>query len=251
MNGELYGQILRRRSFHYFKDVGDESLTAAELSDIEKAWQGFTPLYPEIKTEIRIVRESETNCRIGAEYCVLIYSEAKDGCLPNVGYLGEQLDLWLVSKGVGTLWCGIGKPKVAAPEGLEYVIMIAIRKVDDPAKFRGDAADFRRKAADEIWEGEQLAGVTDLVRFAPSACNSQPWLVKNDGGISVFRRGKTGLGGIVSAFGMLRFNRIDMGIFLCFLEVCLEREGFAFERSLCADVGGDSERALNAVYKIK
>ena len=33
MNGELYGQILRRRSFHYFKDVGDESLTAAELSD--------------------------------------------------------------------------------------------------------------------------------------------------------------------------------------------------------------------------
>ena len=29
--------------------------------------------------------------------------------LQNIGYLGEQLDLYLVSKNIGTLWFGIGK----------------------------------------------------------------------------------------------------------------------------------------------
>lgn len=34
-----------------------------------------------------------------------------DNYLQNVGYLGEQLDLYLVSKNIGTLWFGIGKQK--------------------------------------------------------------------------------------------------------------------------------------------
>ena len=35
--------------------------------------------------------------------------------------------------------------------------------------------------------GETL-GVAEIARFAPSACNSQPWYVKNEGGaLTVFR----------------------------------------------------------------
>ena len=41
----------------------------------------------------------------------LLYSEKKDNYLQNIGYIGEQLDLYLVSKNIGTLWFGIGKVK--------------------------------------------------------------------------------------------------------------------------------------------
>jgi hypothetical protein len=42
--------------------------------------------------------------------------------------------------------------------------------------------EYDRKSVEEIREGEQIAGVSNIVRFAPSACNSQPWYVKNKGG---------------------------------------------------------------------
>ena len=106
--------IFRRKSFHIFRNVGNESISEGELNDIQSAYAEFTPLTPEIKTAIRIVPEKQTNCKRGGEYCVLLYCEKKDGYLQNIGYLGEQLDLYLVSRNIGTLWFGIirGSPEV-------------------------------------------------------------------------------------------------------------------------------------------
>ncbi len=70
--------------------------------------------------------------------------------------------------------------------------------------------DFKRKRVEEIWEGEQIPGVTDIVRFAPSACNSQPWLVKNDGELSVYRYRKPGKRGIIPADKVSFYNCIDI-----------------------------------------
>lgn len=36
--------------------------------------------------------------------CLLFYSESKEGYLQNIGYLGEQIDLYLTSKNIGALW---------------------------------------------------------------------------------------------------------------------------------------------------
>ena len=47
------------------------------------------------------------------------------------------------------------------------------------------------------------------------------------------------------------YNRIDIGIFLCFLELCFEHEGIEFERELCSDPGDKKQFNLNAIYKIK
>lgn len=58
--------------------------------------------------KIKIVKDSTTYNR-GQEYFILFYSEKKDNYLQNIGYLGEQLDLYLTSKNIGTLWFGIGK----------------------------------------------------------------------------------------------------------------------------------------------
>ena len=98
MNDIFYEMIFKRKSFHIFRNVGNESIREDELNDIQNAYSDFTPLNPEIKTAIRIVPEEETNCKRGGEYCILIYSEKKDGYLQNIGYLGEQLDLYLVSR---------------------------------------------------------------------------------------------------------------------------------------------------------
>lgn len=94
--------------------------------------------------------------------------DAKDNYLQNIGYLGEQLDLYLVSQNIGTLWFGIGKTDNLSFRGLDFVIMIAISKVDDAKKFRKDMFKSKRKLIDEIWVGEPITGITDIVRFAPA-----------------------------------------------------------------------------------
>ena len=248
---KLYDMIYKRKSFHLFRNVGEERLSTEELEEICHAWRGFTPLNPDIKTAVKVVRAEETTCRRGQEYCVLLYSEKKPGYLQNIGYLGQQLDLWLVSKNIGTLWFGIGKADEQQYEGLDFVIMIAVSKVDGPVKFRKNMFKSKRKHADEIWEGTEIAGVTDIVRFAPSACNSQPWIVKYDNGqLDVYRYKKPGKRGIMPADKVSYYNRIDIGIFMYFMELCLEHEGFSFERKLADDPGRDDEMTLNAVYKV-
>lgn len=57
--------------------------------------------------------------------------------------------------------------------------MIAISKIDDQKKFHRDMLKGKRKTADEIWFGEPIRGITDIIRFAPSACNIQPWFVEH------------------------------------------------------------------------
>ena len=250
MDKTFYETIFKRKSFHIFRSVGKESISGAELDDIQKAYSEFNPLKPEIKTAIRIVPEKQTSCKRGGEYCILLYSEKKDGYLQNIGYLGEQLDLYLVSKNIGTLWFGIGKTKEEPFEDMEFVIMLSVRKISNDSKFRKDMFKSKRKSIDEIWKGEQIPGVSDIVRFAPSACNSQPWYVKNDGEISVYRYKKPGKRGIMPADKVVFYNRIDIGIFICFMDICLEHCDIGFERKLYPDDGEYKEFVLNAVYRL-
>jgi hypothetical protein len=251
MNDSLYEMIFRRKSFHSFRNVDEEHISDEELAGIMNAYAGFIPLISDIRTAVRIVPAEETSCRRGEEYCVLLYSEVKDGYLQNIGYLGEQLDLWLVSHNIGTLWFGIGKPDEDEYEEMKFVIMIAIRKISDDSRYRKDMYKSKRKTIDEIWEGRQIEGVTEIVRFTPSACNTQPWIVEsNEQELRVFRYKKPGKRGIMPADKVSFYNRIDIGIFLLILEVCLKHGGIVFERTLFEDKK-EEEKNLVAIYAIK
>lgn len=46
------------------------------------------------------------------------------------------------------------------------------------------------------------------------------------------------------------YNRIDMGIFLCFMDICLAHSGIDFVRTLYPDTGEDQEYVLNAKYRL-
>ena len=129
--------------------------------------------------------------------------------------------------------------------------MFSIQKISDDSKYRKDMFKSKRKSVEEIWEGEQILGVSDIVRFAPSACNSQPWLVKNNGELSVYRYRKPGKRGIMPADKVSFYNRIDIGIFICFMDICLGHSGVGFEKTLYSDAGDDDkELVLNAKYRL-
>ena len=248
---ELYDMIFKRKSFHLFRGVGDDKISQEELDAIEKAYPEFDSLYPDIKTAIRIIPASDVNVKRDAEYCILIYSEKKDNYLVNAGYIGQQLDLWLVQHNIGSLWFGIGKPDEQGIDGLDFVIMIAVHKVNDDTKYRKDMFKAKRKPLEEVWSGDGLGEIANIARFAPSACNSQPWFVENkDDILTVSRYKKPGKRGIMPAAAVSYYNRIDIGIYLCILEICLQKNSIVFERELFTDDGGDAEFTKVATYKI-
>ncbi len=251
MNEVLYQMVFKRKSFHLFRGIGNEKLSAGELSEIKAFWQSLTPLCPDIQVAMEIVPESQTtNCH-GQEYCLAFYSEKKENYLQNIGYLGQLMDLYLVSRNIGTCWYGIGGAKKTTHEGLGYVIMLAFAKVDDPVKFRKDMWKAKRKETGEIWQGQPIDGVTDIARFSPSACNSQPWRVERNGDtLNIYRYRKPGRIGILSPTNAKHFNRIDMGIYLCILELCLKHQNIPYTLQLHPDNGTDAELTLAATVRL-
>ena len=251
MDKELYEMIFKRKSFHLFRNIGNEHITEEELKDIEEQFTRFKPLVDDIKVKIKIVKDS-TTCKRGQEYCILLYSEKKDNYLQNIGYLGEQLDLYLVSKNIGTLWFGIGKVEEKQLDGLDFVIMIAIAKVDSADKFRKDMYKSKRKELDEIWNGDNYLDIANIVRFTPSACNTQPWMVEAaEKELKVYRYRKAGKRGIMPINMVIYYNQIDIGIFLCFMELCLEHNNIKYERNLYVEEDHENEQNLTAIYNIK
>ena len=172
--------------------------------------------------------------------------------MQNIGYMGEQLDLYLVSKNIGTLWFGIGKVEEKQVEGLDFVIMMAISKVDQEDKFRKDMYKSKRKEISEIWNGEEHLDIADIVRFAPSACNTQPWKVdatKQE--LKVYRYRKEGKRGIMPKDAVMYFNQIDIGIFLYFIELCLEKNEIEYCRDIFVEEDHENEMNLTARYLLK
>lgn len=240
----LYQMIFKRKSFHILK--GEKKLTVAELSEIQTTFDGLKPLVDGIEVAIRIVPRRETSCPRG-EYCILFYSEAKAHYLQNIGYLGEQLDLWLASRNIGVCWYGLGKTEKQSFRGLPFVAMQIIEKLDE-SLFRKDMFKSKRKPLAEIWMGNDELQIANIVRFAPSSCNIQPWLVQSDGDkLTVYRYKKPGKRGMVPVHRVTFTNRIDIGIFLLFLELCLTHGGTGFKRTLHPDTE-DEEMTLYAEY---
>ena len=243
-----YPQIFKRKSFHFF--IGGEPTTEDDLNKINDFIKGVTPLFNDIKTKIVIVPEKETTCHRGADHCILFYSEPKGEYLRNIGYMGQQIDLFLASMNIGSLWFGIGDPKGDKYEGLDYVIMIAFKRMNETS-FRKDMYKAKRKPLEEIWSGDDL-DIANIVRFSPSACNTQPWFVENkDNELFIYRYKKPGKRGIMPIDKVMYYNRIDIGILLFILEVCLNNKGKSFNRKLYLDEStAEIEKTLVAVYKI-
>lgn len=247
MNALLYSMIFKRKSFHVFKTY--RPLSPDDLIQIEKTFNQLSPLIPNIKVKIQIVLKDQTTCKRG-EYCILLYSEKKEHYLKNIGYIGAQLDLWLASHNIGVCWYGAGKTNYPHDENFKFVIMLAIQKVSEN-EFRKNMFLSKRKPFSEIWHGKNYHHIANIVRFAPSACNLQPWFIVNEEKqLNIYKIISTKRG-IMPAAKVDYYSEIDIGIFLCYLDICMEHEGLAFQKKLykSADIIS-AERQLCACYKI-
>ena len=245
---ELYNMIFKRKSFHLFNSK--LKISEKEINAIYERYNNLIPLYDDIKTSIKIVPSKQSTCRRGNEYTILIYSEKEDNYLTNIGYMFEQLDIYLASINIGALWYGIGKESNL--DNLDFVIMMGISKVNEN-DFRKDMYKSKRKNIEEIFEGEYYKDIFDIARFSPSACNTQPWKVKTTKNeINISRYKLPGKRGIMPVDKVMYYNKIDIGIFLLISEVIMKHNNISYDRKLFVDNSSiNEENTLIATYRIK
>ena len=174
------------------------------------------PLYPEIKVRMDIVSRDKVKCLCPwtTPQLITIYSEETEGYLENIGFLFQQMDLYLQTLGLGVCWLGLGKmnPKTATDvEGTTFVIMLAFgHPKGDP--LRHDLKGFKRKPIEKITDLPDSK--LEPARLAPSAVNSQPWYFTHEGNAIHVYCSKMG-------------SKLDAGIALAHLYVANE-ETFRF-----------------------
>lgn len=242
---KLYDMIFKRKSFRRFNDA--LNLSEDELQDVNEKLESLIPLMSDIKVKCEIVPRKKTTSKRG-EYCLLIYSEEKEHYLLNSGYMFEQLDLYLASKNIGVCWYGMGETDEAPHDNLKFVIMLALGKGLD-SEFRKDYTKAKRKETKEIWTGDLSLEIADVVKYAPSACNTQPWrVVSENSTLNVYRT--TEVKSMMPKDKVPFYNSIDMGIFLYFLELALSHNEIFFQRTLISK-NNDSNLVLIATYKLE
>jgi hypothetical protein len=88
--------------------------------------------------------------------------------------------------------------------------------------------------------------IAELVKYAPSACNTQPWQVICENDILKIYR-TTQVKSIMPKEKVPFYNSIDMGIFLYFLELILSHNEISFQRNLSPE-NNDSNLISIATY---
>ena len=209
--------IYHRKSCRSFlgQPVGSE--TIEKILSFE-----MKPLYPQIKVRMDIVSRNQVKCICPwtTPQLIAIYSEETEGYLENIGFLFQQMDLYLQTLGLGVCWLGMGRmnPRTTTVvEGMKFVILLAFGHPKGD-QLRQDLKGFKRKSLAQIADAPDPR--LEPARLAPSAVNSQPWYFTHEGDTIHVHCAKTGY-------------RLDAGIALAHLYVA--NEGFRFFKA--EDVG--------------
>ncbi len=242
--------IRSRRSVRTFDG---RTLSAAQLSDLREFMADIPNPYG-IPVEFRLLDAKAHGLSSPVLNRADLYAAAKiRRCLhfeEAYGYSFEQLVLYAWSLGIGTVWIAGTMNRPAFEKAMELApeeIMPCITPLGFPAAKMsikesmmrtGFKADQRKDSADlffdrsfdapltaELTEG--LRAALEAVRWAPSACNRQPWRVVLDGDRVHFYEKKTSKTFVGEAMGDLQ--RIDVGIAMCHFDLMYKASGGALE----------------------
>jgi len=213
-------EIIRKRKS--IRKYDQSPLDDAALEKVLAQIGSVKPLFPDIRYSIEIVNKTKGMNNVKAPYFLLFRSEEKDGAYENIGYIGQQLDLFFSESGIGSCWLGAAKPEEKAESAMPHVVSMAFGK---PAEqLHRELSEFKRKPLAEISEGtdERL----EAARLAPSAVNAQNWyFAAEDGKIRCYRKKSGSLLGFIYN----KLHCIDMGIALCHIAVESDEFGYARE----------------------
>lgn len=209
----LYDNIWKRKSTRKYNmsPIDDD-----KFESIMSFAQGLEKLYPEIKTSYKVATDIKILLPIKAPYYFLIYSEQDDNYLENIGFMWQQMDLYLSSLGLGSCWLGMAKPTSVIKTDYPFVIALAFGMPED-SPYR-ELSSFNRKPISEISSGSDSR--IEAARLAPSATNSQNWFFDTDKSIDIYQKKVSPL--MVTMYE--KMNKIDIGISLCHLFVATQHE---------------------------
>ena len=208
--------IKKRKSIRKYDQT---KLDEDAIAKVREKIANLKPLYPGIPYEIEIVGKAKGAFGVAAPHYLIFGSEKKDGYLENIGFIGQQMDLFFSANGLGSCWLGVAKPEKSEATALPHVISMAFGAPAEP--LHRELSEFKRKTLTEISEGSDTR--LEAARLAPSGMNAQNWYFIADGGrIHCYRKKPTLVSGLLA--GTLVY--VDMGIALC--HIAEETENFTF-----------------------
>lgn len=202
----LEKQIYIRKSC---RSYSDEEI---DINIIHDFMSEVKPLNEDASYRYEILTPSEVNNRLRftSPYYLALYADKKENHL-DIGFIFQQLCLYLQSLSISSCWVGLVSPKKKSPD---FVISIAFGKSNNMTRNR---EQFKRKSLSEIsdFEDERLIPA----QLAPSAVNFQPWYFKHtDEGFDVYQVKQN----ILKRQIVKKWNLIDVGIALAHMYVANE-----------------------------
>lgn len=208
--------IAKRKSVRKFLST---PLSEEMLAEIKRRIKFVTPLFSNIDYSIELIENTNIS-RQSPPYYMFFHSEEKEGAYENIGFMGQQLSLYLTSIGLGSYF-KMAKPNLETKSNLPYVICMPFGYPDEPL-FR-NLTEFKRKKLADISEGDDVR--IEAARLAPSGLNKQNWyFIAEDGLIHCYCKKPS----LIIGFMDSKLSFIDMGIALC--HIAEESETFSFEK---------------------
>lgn len=165
---DLFDAISRRKSCRKYIL---EPLSDAQLKEIEVALDSFEPLFKDVALSYRFVRETKGMFHVLAPHYLIISGAGKEGEPENAGFIGQQLVLWLSSRGLGSVWLGASRDASTSHKRSD-IIIIALGKTET-SPYR-DPSEFKRKDISEVTNAVDDKCIQSM-HLAPSGLNVQPW----------------------------------------------------------------------------
>ncbi|RDY25315.1 hypothetical protein CHL78_018825 [Romboutsia weinsteinii] len=201
---ELYDAIFYRKST---RSYSNRKIKEALIDNVRGLCNNVNYLNNNLNIKVHPIERGHLihflmgkECKVKAPHYIVITSNKGEDYLQNVGYIGEEIILKLTSLGIATCWleCDLKRDDI-----LEFIDLDEIDEEDEdresklehpcaiiafgyPEKtkelFRSKKSSVDREKVKDFSKrvDRKWSSILEVVRYAPSIRNEQPWMFYND-----------------------------------------------------------------------
>ena len=193
----LYEAIFVRKSVRSYTG---EAINPQTLDKLKSRFRELTGLFGGIETDMVILDNRKGQQRmlslfsVRAPYYLVFYSAEAPRYLMNMGYLMEQMVLYMCSIGIGTCYIGSNKIKRSFRPGTAKKWWESWPLEKHGGSHVRKQAEAKRLSLEQLCVFKEvprqwMRQLLDAARLSPSSLNSQPWrFVVYDNRIHIFSR---------------------------------------------------------------
>lgn len=220
----LYEAIFVRKTI---KNYTNEALSQQTLDKLRDYFDNLTGLFGNMRCGYKVLdpRKGEAHSTglfgVRAPYYMAFYSEKASRYLMNMGYIMQQMVLYMCRLGIGTSYLSaqIVKKEDLTMDGMQFVCAVAFGKAK--GSHLRKPAEAKRLPLKELcvykevprqWMNQLL----EAARMAPSTMNNQPWrFVVYDNRIHIFSKKH-------KAEHLKKWDEVNFGVMFANLMVAAE-----------------------------